>query len=334
MASKNVGLQEIQLLQCFQQDRILSYDNNQLRVAIIGHINSMSALLILERAPFSTYPDQISQTIRKLSNVKSLGTNDIYYWYVAGTSSYLDDINVDTSQYPHDLKVNLIYPCTEQHIKKYSRQVPRIVVETPEIYREKVLPYIIRQRELDTLIWIWNIIEGKTEVNDVIFRTPIGQEADEGFLLLPDLNWDRSTKENLHLLALPERRDIWSIRDLKKKHLSWLRIMRQNLLEATVRTYNWLEADQVKMYVHYQPTYYHFHIHIVHVAMDVGKTMAVGKAIGLELIIEILEFMNGDQEQGIEQMTLHYTVGEASELWQKVFEPLKAKADGIDPPLR
>ncbi|POS86578.1 hypothetical protein EPUL_002244 [Erysiphe pulchra] len=275
MASTSVEL-ECQLLRLFQQDRILSYDNNGLRVAIIGHINSKPALLILERAPFSTYPDQISQTIGKLSNVKSLGTNDIYYWYVADTvsSPYLDGTNVGTSQYPHDLKINLIYPCAEQHVKKYSKQVLRMVVETPELYQEEVLPYIIRQRELGTLIWIWNIIEGKTEVKDVIYRTPIRQEADEGFILLPDLNWDRSTKENLHLLALPERRDIWSIRDLKKKHVSWLRIMRQKLLEATVGTYSWLEADQVKMYVHYQPTYYHFHIHIVHVAMEVGKTMA------------------------------------------------------------
>ena len=40
--------------------------------------------------------------------------------------------------------------------------------------------------------------------------------------MLPDLNWDRKTMESLHLLGLVERSDIWSLRDLKKKHICWL----------------------------------------------------------------------------------------------------------------
>ncbi|KAI6247787.1 m7GpppX diphosphatase [Erysiphe necator] len=336
MNSTSTESKACQLLRLFQRDRVLSYDNNGLRVAVFGYINNEHAILILERAPFSKCPDQISQIIEKLSTIKNLGINDKYHWYVANTSlpTSLDSANIATPQYTYDLKINLLYPCTEQHIKKYTQQVPRMVIETPEIYREHVLPYITRQRESDSLVWIWNIIEGKTEVNDVIYRSPIDHEAHQSFLILPDLNWDRSTRENLHLLALPQRRDIWSIRDLKKKHVSWLRIMKQKVLEVTLSKYQWLEADQVKMYVHYQPTYYHFHIHIVHVAMEAGKTLVVGKAIGLESIIETLEFMGGSQEQGIEQMTLHYTIGEASELWENVFERLKAKSSDKGLPLR
>ena len=30
-----------------------------------------------------------------------------------------------------DLKINLIYPCTETHVKKYSKQGVRFVTETP-----------------------------------------------------------------------------------------------------------------------------------------------------------------------------------------------------------
>lgn len=222
-----------------------------------------------------------------------------------------------------DLKINLIYPCSSQHVKKYSRQGVRMVRETPAIYADKVRPYMLQKREQGRLNWVWNIIDGKTEVEDVIYRTPQGRDGDEGFLLLPDLNWDRKTMEGLHLLGLVERRDIWSLRDLKKKHVPWLRHMRDRFVEATVKTYPELEEDQLKLYVHYQPTYYHFHIHIVHVALESGATQATGKAIGLESIIEQLELMAGDAEVGMAAVALNYTIGEASELWTEIFEPLK-----------
>ena len=199
-----------------------------------------------------------------------------------------------------------------------------MVIETPSVYAQKVRPYMLAQREQGRLNWVWNIINGKTEVEDVIYRTPLGQQGEEGFLLLPDLNWDRTTMESLHLLGLVERRDIWSLRDLKKKHISWLRHMREKFIEATTSTYKGLEKDQLKLYVHYQPTYYHFHIHIVHVALEAGATQATGKAIGLENIIAQLESMAGDKESGMDGIELHYTVGEASELWGEIFEPLKS----------
>lgn len=210
-------------------------------------------------------------------------------------------------------------------MRKYRPQGVRMVVETPAVYRERVLPYMRAKRDQGRLNWVDNIIEGKTEAEDVIFRTPLGETGEEGFLLLPDLNWDRKTTEALHLLGLVERRDIWSLRDLKKSHLPWLRRMRDALVEATVQTYGaqGVESDMLKLYVHYQPTYYHFHIHIVHVALEAGATQAVGKAYGLQSIISQLETMGGDDERGMSEVELHYTVGEASELWTEIFAPLK-----------
>jgi m7GpppX diphosphatase len=222
-----------------------------------------------------------------------------------------------------DLKINLIYPCTETHVKKYSKQGARLVTETSHIYKEHIHPYMLSKREAGRLNWVFNIIEGRTEVEDVIYRTVLGAAGDEGFLLLPDLNWDRKTLDALHLLAIVERRDIWSLRDLKKKHIPWLQHMKAKVLSATVDTYPTLDVDQLKLYVHYQPTYYHFHIHIVHVQLEAGATQATGKAIGLESIMEQLGSMAGDDEVGMESVTLCYTLGEASELWTDIFEPLK-----------
>jgi m7GpppX diphosphatase len=184
------------------------------------------------------------------------------------------------------------------------------------------------KREAGRLNWVFNIIEGRKEQEDVIHRTPYGKDPEEGFLLLPDLNWDRKTLDALHLLGLVERRDIWSLRDLRKKHVPWLRHMRAKFLEAATKVYPAIEQDQLKLYVHYQPTYYHFHIHIVHVQLEAGATQATGKAVGLESIIEQLEVMQGDEEAGMDAVTLGYTLGEASELWTEIFDPLKKIGPG------
>lgn len=124
-----------------------------------------------------------------------------------------------------------------------------MVTETPEIYREYIRPYMSAKREQGRLNWVFNILEGRTEQEDVILRDA-GHGPDDGFLMLPDLNWDRKTIGSLHLLALVERKDIWSLRDLRKRHIFWLRYLRQRLLEGTVKMYPELEQDQIKLYVH------------------------------------------------------------------------------------
>ncbi|KAH6672743.1 HIT-like domain-containing protein [Plectosphaerella plurivora] len=308
----------------FKLDRLLNQDQAGRRTSLLGTIDDKPALLVLERAPFPDSDTYLSAAPSSLAALKNLGANDIYHWYMgrSGAVTVPKDSSDDTF-FP-DLKINLIYPCTETHIKKYSKQGVRLVHETPGIYRDHVRPYMERKRAEGRLNWVFNIIEGRKEVEDVIFRTKLGREGDEGFLLLPDLNWDRSTIDALHLLALVERRDIWSLRDLRKRHIPWLEHMRDKLVAATTQKYPSLEADQLKLYVHYQPTYYHFHIHIVHVQLEAGATQATGKAVGLESIIETLRAMGGeDDEAGMHTLALSYTLGEQSELWTDIFGPLK-----------
>lgn len=299
------------------------------RTALYGTVSSQPAVLVLERAPFPTSEAHLASIPSSLSRLRNLGANDVYSWHMArsgGDGSNGSDNGDEQLDFYPDLKINLIWPCTETHVKKYSKQGVRFVAETPEIYRDKIRPYMQSKREQGRLNWVFNIIEGKKEVEDVIYRTELGQAGDEGFLLLPDLNWDRETLDALHLLALVERRDIWSLRDLRRRHIPWLEHMRAKLMDATVATYPSIERDQLKLYVHYQPTYYHFHIHIVHVALEAGATQATGKAVGLDSIIETLKAMGGgdDDDAGMDALTMTYTLGEASELWVDVYEPLKS----------
>ena len=209
-----------------------------------------------------------------------------------------------------------------------------MVVETPEIYHQYIQPYMRSCREQGRLNWVFNILEGRTEQEDVIMRhdPTSAHEKDDGFLLLPDLNWDRSTLTSLHLLALVQRRDIWSLRDLRKKHIPWLRKMRSMILASVVSVYGLgttkggaqgVERDELKLYVHYQPTYYHFHVHVVHVMCEAGNTQSVGKAIGFDSILEQIETLPGDEDAGMECVSLSYYLGERSEIWERVFGVLK-----------
>lgn len=76
-----------------------------------------------------------------------------------------------------------------------------------------------------------------------------------------------------------------------------------------------------------QPTYYHFHIHVVHVMLEAGTTQAVGRAFGLENLISQIESMGGGDEVGMADVDLTYFLGEQSELWEGVFGKLKAEVD-------
>lgn len=299
------------LIPRFTFSSLLNQDQAGRRISLLGTIDSQPALLLAERAAFATDPDHLSTFPTSLSSIKNLGANDIYSWFLASSSP--------SDGQPPDLKLNLIYPCTDAHVKKYRAQGLRVVTETPEIYREKIRPFMDGKREKGHLNWVFNILDGKTEQEDVMYR----ETGEEGFLLLPDLNWDRKTMSSLHLLGLVERRDIWSVRDLKKGNVEWVRHMREKLLDATVGLYPELERDQLKLYVHYQPTYYHFHIHIVHVALEAGSTQATGKALGLENIISQLETMQGGDDAGMADVSLTYHLGEQSELWQQVYLPMK-----------
>lgn len=314
------------LLTRFKFSHLLNTDQAGRRIILQGTISSQPALLLVERAAFSTDTKHLTSLNILLSHVQNLGANDVYRWYLANS---LPENGVDEPT-PPDLKVNLIWPASEKHVRKYTFQQVRMVRESGEVYAKYVRKYMRQCREeLGRLDWVWNILDGKAEQEDVLFRSPSwgseGEGKGEGFLLLPDLNWDRKTVGSMHLLALVERRDLWSVRDLKKKDVAWMKELRATLAKTAMEMFpaGEVEEDMLKFYVHYQPTYYHFHVHVVHVNLDAGATQAVGKALGLDAVIAWLESMGGGEEVGMNTVELSYTVGEQSELWQKIFKPLK-----------
>lgn len=318
------------LLQEFTLTRILKQDDGGRRINILGVIKGEQGILTLERAAFPTEEAPVTTLIQNLTSTTNLGANDVYRWYLSNNAPSLSQYNV---------KVNLIWPCTDVHIRKYAPQQVRYVTETPEIYATHIKPWIeSTQRTEKRLGWIYNILDGITEQESIVYRSvTYGQPSStpdcksEGFLLLPDLNWDRLTATSLHLLALVERRDLWSLRGLKRKHVPWLKHLQQEIVRASAAVAAKLvpkgsglaDVDQFKCYVHYQPTYYHFHVHVVHIMLEAGATQAVGKAFSLEGLISQLEHIEGGEEAGMEKIDVSYSLGEESDVWKKCYSKLK-----------
>lgn len=233
------------LITRFKYQKLLNQDSGGRRIILQGTISNEPALLLIERAAFNTDESYLNSFPRLVTHVNNLGDNDIYRWYMANS---LPDGTLDQPT-PPDLKLNLIYPSTDKHVKKYSFQQSRIVLETPVVYAKYVRPYMQRCREEGRLNWVFNIIEGRSEQENVLFRSKEADEKDD-FLLLPDLNWDRETIGSLHLLALVDRRDVWSVRDLRKRDVQWLRHLRATLTKTVERLYEGVENDMLKFYVH------------------------------------------------------------------------------------
>jgi len=74
-------------------------------------------------------------------------------------------------------------PSCAQHIKKYSVQDSRLVRETPDLY-ECVVKAYMDSLPLSTVGWVYNILDGSAESENVLYRD---DDPETGFVLTPDL---------------------------------------------------------------------------------------------------------------------------------------------------
>lgn len=75
-------------------------------------------------------------------------------------------------------------------------------------------------RGLSNFQWVYNILDGKSETERVIFED---KDPEVGFTLIPDLKWNAKQIVDLYCLALVRPRGIKSLRDLTQKHLPLLK---------------------------------------------------------------------------------------------------------------
>jgi len=243
------SLAELKSLENFVFKEVLGSVPEKKLIFILCHntVEDKPGVLILDRKPLPEKEEELNEVIRGLSLVR-LSDNDVY---LSADASLPEKFNVSKS--------TVIYPATEKHITKYRFKPLHSIFESPEDYKKITLPYI--QKSQFNVDWVYNILDGKREQELVFVKD---DDPETGFYLMQDLKWDGKTLENLYYQAIVLRRDLKSIRDLTEKELPLL----ENILDKSLKAIDekhGLPASRLKCYFHYQPTYYHLHVHIRHI---------------------------------------------------------------------
>ena len=76
---------------------------------------------------------------------------------------------------------------------------------------------------LFTVQWVYNILDGTSEADRVLYKDP---HPVNGFVILPDLKWDFQDVDSLYVIAIVNRRDVLSLRDVTGEHVKLLRSIR------------------------------------------------------------------------------------------------------------
>jgi len=310
-------------LKLFKFERILNQDTGRKYIGLLGSINGNPAIITAEKTAFDA--NNVANFVTPglgLDQLNLVEKNDIYHWFMA---TFHQNAKTDAA-----LKVNLIYPCTDAHIRKYSAQKAHMVVETPEIYEKYIIKYIDNYIASGRLSWVYNILEHRKESEKIIFEDP---DKTTGFILLPDMKWDLVTMTSMYLTVIVHRTDIKSIRDLNGSHIPFLVNIRDRVEKEVAAKFAEITADKLKLYIHYHPSYYHFHIHVVHISHDMGLSATIGKAILLNEVIQNLQIMKavenaGGEPIGYKDINITYALGEEHDLWKKLFSKVMV---GLEP---
>ncbi|XP_063167152.1 m7GpppX diphosphatase isoform X2 [Candoia aspera] len=207
------------------------------------------AVVILEKIPFQE--ENITELLKKHTALHLQMSNDIYSTYRLLLPPELNEI-----------KTTVVYPATEKHLQKYLCRAVYLIRETGEDYKNVTLPFI--ESQSFSIQWVYNILEKKAEADRIIYENP---DPINGFVLIPDFKWNQKQLDDLYLIAICHRRGIKSLRDLTDEHLPLLRNISQEGGEAIQKRFG-LMKTQLRVYFHYQPSYYHLHVHFTALSYD------------------------------------------------------------------
>lgn len=233
----------------FKFSKVINDSVHAAHITLQGTYNNETAVIKLEKSPF------VEEAIKKAVSHKSTSAdrifaNDVYSSYMLNPS--------DASNELSKIKVTVVCPASESVLAKYSRSDCIFFSETPDSYTKIVEPFINNKLENDVGCnnWVYNILEGKSEVDRVILNDP---DPDSGFIICPDLKWSGDEKQ-VKLLAICHRRDIKCLRDLNDKHLTLLKNIMTKGTKAVKDKFK-KSSGQLRSFIHYQPSFYHFHVH-------------------------------------------------------------------------
>ena len=252
------------------------------------------AVLVLEKLSWTD--EDVAGALGEKTGARQEFSNDIYGQYGLSVRPELNRV-----------KANIIHPATQKHIEKYLASPTHLVLETPQLYRAVTLPHI--KSEQFSLQWVYNVLDHKKEVERIIFEDP---DPETGFILAPDFKWSGQSSSDLYCLAIVHQRgSLRSLRDLRASHLPLLRNLREKAVSAVCSKFG-LEPSGLRCYFHYQPSYYHLHLHLTSMAFTPPGSGCDGSHL-LNTVIDNIE----RQSNYYQAASLSFKVREKDRLFGK-----------------
>lgn len=230
-------------------EKIINESTTSKMITFQGTYDNKTAVIQLEKT--SIDEAAIKKTLGdKKTTTKLDFSNDIYSSYMIGPTISSNTLT--------EIKATVICPANESVLTKYARSEAIFVSETVDTYSRVVEPFIANKLASDENCnnWVYNILDGKSEVDRIIMNDP---DSDSGFVLTSDLKW-AGDENDLHLLAICHRRDIRSLRDLDDRHMILLKNILTKGTKAIKDSFK-KSKGQLRAFIHYQPSFYHFHVH-------------------------------------------------------------------------
>lgn len=269
-----MDMEETKVLSCmsdYKIEKTLGVSDDGRVVFTLGSISGREGKAIVLFETNSLDLERVKSFLSRESTLKVTMQNDIY-----------SVLRLDPPPNTNTIKTTVMFPATEKLINKFTQKPAYLVTETPDLYMKITRPYILDH--LKDHAWVYNILEGRAEQDRVLCSEP---GEDKGFVLAADLKWDMTTKANLYCLAIVQRRDLHSVRDLTAEHVPLLRDLRDTCLGALQKRFG-VPSSLIRVYLHYQPAYYHLHVHFAHLRYMAGAPV-IGKSLALNDVIQNLE---------------------------------------------
>jgi m7GpppX diphosphatase len=283
------------ILKTFATERILSSNNDKCQACLLGSLvidgEKKPAIVILKKNGWekslleSLDKDPVSYKLNS-QNGKWFNTS-----YIFNTSSL----------------VNIICPAGDEDIAKYTTSNFMIVSEPYNTYKEITMVHINKSlgENKPDIKWIDAILNGEKEQDRILHN-------DSKFVFVKGYGWDDTNINEFNGLILIRDTNLFTLRDLNKQHLALLYQIRSMIYSVMNEKYK-MSKNELRLFVHYLPTFYRFHIHVITNKITRGYT--AGRIHFLDEIISNIELNEDYYQKG----TLVYELQEKSPLYQTIF---------------
>ena len=159
-----------------------------------------------------------------------------------------------------DNNIYIRYPVTLDFID-WIKAYYKIFIESSDDYNKLSLPYINSILDKNTR-WINDILFKKSEKELVLFRN-------NEFIICKDIIWKSNKSYDFYILAIPIA-NLKTIRDLRQEHVQLLKSIKNKII-SIAKKYK-LNSNNLYMFFHYHPSYYHLHLHVCTIDHTVLET--------------------------------------------------------------